>query len=107
MITNTSQDGITQQEIDTVLQTAVAAAPLVAQVAGASVNPGISAALQLAPVAISALQQLTQLTQAGAMDAAQLAAMFSSIGQGIEKSHTAWQEMNAQNTPQLAKTQAA
>lgn len=57
-------------------------------------DPSIAAALQLAPVAIQLLQTAQQLSQAGVMSPAQLAALFAQIGSGIQATHTAWEQAN-------------
>lgn len=88
----------TQVALQTALQTAEAAAPaLLAAGAGVATvaNPNAALALQLAPVAIQAIQSAVQLTQAGAMTPEQLAALWAQIGAGVQKAHNDWAAMNA------------
>lgn len=73
-----------------VLQSLEAAAPVIA--AG---SPQVAAVVALAPVAIQLLQSATQLQQAGVLPPEQLAALFASIGQGIQSTHDKWAAMNA------------
>lgn len=79
-----------QTVAQTALQTAVAMSPLLA--AG---SPQVAAVVALAPVAIQLLQSATQLQQAGVLPPEQLAALFASIGQGIQSTHNQWAAMNA------------
>jgi hypothetical protein len=73
-----------------VVQSIEAAAPVLA--AG---SQQVAAVVALAPVAIQLLQSATQLQQAGVLPPEQLAALFTSIGQGIQLTHDQWQRMNA------------
>jgi hypothetical protein len=63
--------------------------------AGAVSNPGVASAVALAPLAIQFMQTALQLQQAGAMSPEQLAALFSSVGSGIQSTHARWAAMNA------------
>lgn len=79
-----------QTAAETALQTAVSLSPLLA--AG---SPQVAAVVALAPVAIQLLQSAMQLQQAGVLPPEQLAALFASIGQGIQSTHNQWATMNA------------
>lgn len=73
-----------------VVQSLGAAAPVLA--AG---SPQVAAVVALAPLAIQLLQSATQLQQAGVLPPEQLAALFASIGQGIQSTHNQWAALNA------------
>jgi hypothetical protein len=74
----------------TALQTAASLAPTLA-----ATDPKVAAIVALAPVAIQLLQSATQLQQAGVLPPEQLAALFASIGTGIQSTHDQWAAMNA------------
>lgn len=66
----------------------------------AGTNPEVAAVVALAPVAIQLLQSAMQLQQAGVLPPEQLAALFASIGQGIQSTHNQWAAMNAADAAQ-------
>ena len=72
----------TEQTIETIASVAAIASPQAATVAA------------LAPIAISMLNNAVQLTQAGAMTQDQLAALFQTIGQGVQSIHKQWAALN-------------
>ncbi len=80
---------------DTALKTAEALLPTILAAAGTAASPQAAAIVALAPIALQFLQSAMQLQQAGAMTSDQLAALFASIGQGIQSSHDKWAAMNA------------
>ncbi len=75
--------------------TVATVAPALLAIASAA-DPKVAGAMQLAPLAIQALQSLSQLAQAGVMTPDQLAQMFAQIGQGIQTTHNAWKAMDEQ-----------
>lgn len=79
--------------VGAVEQTAVAMLPEVAAAVGAS-NPTVAAVVALAPIAVQLLDKATQLSNAGAMPADQLASLFASIGKSIRATHDQWAAMN-------------
>lgn len=88
----------TQVAIQTAVQTAEALAPALLATAAVA-DPRAAVALQLAPIAMQAMQSALQLAQAGAMTPEQLAALWATIGQGVQKAHSDWQAMNAPTLP--------
>lgn len=74
----------------TALQTAAAVLPALA-----AADPKVAAVVALAPLAVDLLQKATAAQQAGLLPADQLAALFASIGQGIQSTHNQWQAMSA------------
>lgn len=88
----------TQVAIQTAVQTAEALAPAILATAAAA-DPRAAVALQLAPVAIQAMQSALQLAQAGAMTPEQLAALWQTVGAGVQKAHSDWEAMNAPTLP--------
>lgn len=62
--------------------------------AGSISNPGVASAVMLAPLAIQFMQMGLQLQQAGAMTPEQLAALFATVGVGIQSTHDRWTAMN-------------
>jgi hypothetical protein len=82
----------------TALQTAESLLPTILLTAGgvaAAGNPAVASAAALAPVALQLLNSAMQFSQAGVMTPAQLAALFTTIGQNINASHAQWEAMNA------------
>ena len=79
-----------QTVAQTALQTAAAILPALA-----STDPKLAAVVALAPLAVDLLQKATAAQQAGLLPADQLAALFASIGQGIQSTHAQWAQMNA------------
>lgn len=73
-----------------VLQAVQAAAPALA--AGSA---GAATVVALAPIALQLLDAATKAQQAGLLPPEQLAALFASIGQGIQSTHNRWAAMNA------------
>lgn len=90
-------DTTSQVIAETALQTAVALAPTLA-----AADPKVAAVVALAPVAIQFLQYGMQLQQAGVIPSDQLAALFASIGTGIQSAHSSWQQMNALDAARAA-----
>jgi hypothetical protein len=78
---------------DELTQTVEALAPVVIAVASAA-DPRVAAITTLAPMALNFLQAAAQLQAAGAMSETDLAALFSTIGQGVATTHNAWVAMN-------------
>jgi hypothetical protein len=71
-----------------------------AQAAGAAgvmaaTNPKAAAIVALAPLVVQFLDSATKLQQAGVIPPEQLAALFASIGQGVQKTHDEWAAMDA------------
>lgn len=83
-------DTTVQTVAQTALQTAAAILPALA-----STDPKLAAAVALAPLAVDLLQKATAAQQAGLLPPEQLAALFASIGQGIQSTHSQWAAMNA------------
>jgi hypothetical protein len=74
----------------TALQTAAAVLPALA-----ATDPKVAAVVALAPLAVDLLQKATAAQQAGLLPPEQLAALFASIGQSIQSTHSQWAAMNA------------
>lgn len=74
----------------TALQTAASLAPTLA-----AADPKVAAITAAATLGINLLQAATAAQQAGMIPADQLAALFLSVGQGIQSTHQQWAEMNA------------
>ena len=91
-MTDTTQNSNAQAIAQTVEQVAVAVAPAVLAATTKS-NPQVAAIATLAPIAISLLQNATQLQQAGSMSQQQLANLFESISQGIVATHAQWESL--------------
>ena len=68
--------------------------PAVIAAAGAAASPQVAAITELAPIAVNLLQSAMQLQSAGAMTGDQLAALFATIGQGVQSTHDAWTALN-------------
>lgn len=79
-------------QVETALQTAAVLAPVL--------DPKTATVAALAPVALQMLQAATQLQQAGVLPPDQLAALFASIGSGIQATHNQWTAMNAKGAAQ-------
>lgn len=71
-----------------VAQSLAAAAPALAA------GTGAATIVALAPVALQFLDAATKLQQAGVLPPDQLAALFASVGQGIQSTHDRWIAMN-------------
>jgi hypothetical protein len=89
--------------MDTTTQTALTTVetmlPQILMAAGAvSGNPTVASAVALAPVAIQLLNSATQITQAGAMTPAQLAALFATIGANLKAAHDQWVNLTTMPT---------
>jgi hypothetical protein len=95
-----------QVALQTVLQTAEAAAPAVLA-AAATTDPRLSAAVQLAPIAAQALQNAIQDAQAGNMTADQLVARFQQISAAISKTHSDWEALGVPTMPAAPAPAAA
>jgi hypothetical protein len=80
----------TQTVAQTALATALNLAPTLA-----AADPKVAAIVALAPLAVELLQSATKAQQAGILPPEQLAALFASIGQGIQSTHQQWASMNA------------
>ncbi len=74
----------------TAIQTAAALAPALA-----ASNPQVAAIVALAPLAVQLLDTATKAQQAGLLPPDELAALFASIGRGIQSTHDQWAQMNA------------
>ncbi len=81
---------MTDTTMQQVAQEAAAIAPVASLAANAAGQPQVALALQLAPAAITAMQALLTLANAGALTPEQLAAQYLTIAQGIQASHNAW-----------------
>lgn len=79
------------QTAETVLETV---APIALATASAT-NPNVAAAAALVPIALQLLQAAQQMQRAGAMSQQDLAALFATVGQGVQASHTQWAALNA------------
>ncbi len=81
-------------QLDQAIATIAALAPIAGLV---SPQAGIAAAaaVDIAPMAISLLNNAFQLTQAGAMTNAQLAALFATVSANLQTTHATWDAMNA------------
>jgi hypothetical protein len=81
-----------QVALDTVLQTAEAAAPTIAAVGvgvAAAANPNVALALQLSEAALPMLNQAQALVKAGNATPAQLEAMWASVSSMVLSAHAA------------------
>lgn len=86
-----------QTAAQTIAATAEELAPVALAVAAAAAGAGsgeTALAVKLAPIALQTLQSALQLSQAGALSPAQLAALFSQIGAGIQQTHNQWEALN-------------
>lgn len=90
-------DQTKQSTLQTALQTAAAVIPVVA-----AADPRVAAIVGLAPLALDLLQKAMQAQQAGLLPADQLAALFASVGAGIQSTHNAWAQMNAADAARAA-----
>ena len=82
----------TQVALDTVLQTAEAAAPTIGAVAvgvAAATNPNVALALQLSKAALPLLASAQEVAQAGNATPAQLEAMWASVSSIVLSAHAA------------------
>ena len=95
--TNVTDPTQTAQAVgQTIVATAEELAPVALAAAAASTpgNAEVALAVKLAPIALQTLQSALQLSQAGALSPAQLAALFSQIGAGIQQTHNQWEALN-------------
>jgi hypothetical protein len=92
-----ASDQAQQGMLQTALQTAAAVIPAVA-----AADPRVAAIVGLAPLALDLLQKAMQAQQAGLLPADQLAALFASVGTGIQSTHNAWAQMNAADAARAA-----
>ena len=86
-----------QGAAQTVIATAEELVPVALGAAAAAGGVGgadTALAVKLAPIALQMLQSAFQLSQAGALSPAQLAALFSQIGSGIQQTHNQWEALN-------------
>lgn len=86
-----------QTVVDTAVKTAEAILPTLA-----SADPRAATIMALAPLALQLLQIGTQANQAGLLPDSQLAALFASVGSGIQSTHNAWAAMNAADAAKTA-----
>jgi hypothetical protein len=80
----------TADTAQTILTTALQTAAAIA-----ATDPKAAAAVALAPLIVQLLTSAAQMQQAGTLSPAALAELFTSIGQGIQSTHSQWSALNA------------